>query len=173
MGENCTITIESGATVQNVTVGGNGTSLIVNGTVSDKIIMAGEGAVTATISADASAGRINFGGTGTYTLTNRGTISHTQSEGNNSANEHTVSTIKACNITINNYGTIKAGKNGNNKCSYAMLFYNGSSVVVNQYPGSQITADNNGYLLACSSANSVVYQTYDENGTLTETVNKK
>ena len=173
MGDSCTVTVEFGATIKNVTIGGAGSSLTVNGTVSNGITFAGEGAVSAMVSAGATVGHVGFGGTGIYTLTNEGVISHTHSEDNPSANEHTVSTIKACTITINNKGIIAARKNSVGKCSYAMLFYNGCDVVVNQYPDSSIFAEVNSYLLACGSASSVVYNTYDADGNLTDTVVKK
>ena len=45
--------------------------------------------------------------------------------------------------------------NAGGVCSYAMLFYNGCTVVVNQYPGSEITADVSNMRLAYNSTSSV------------------
>lgn len=140
-----------------------------------RLALGGTGVVEATVTSGTAIDKVNFSGTGTYTLTNRGTISHTQSADKPYGNEHTVCTIVGSNITINNYGKIEAKKNANNVCSYAMLFYGGCKVIVNQYPGSSIKTDatNGGYLLACTSAKSVVYNTCDINGNVTQSVTKK
>ena len=138
------------------------TNAIIRGNIST-IGLDGDSAVSVEIDNNGVAKNVHFNGFGQYTLTNRGTISKTTEAGN----EHTVSTIKDCNITINNYGTIEAIGN-----SYACLFYNGCDVVVNQYYGSSITSTT-GRELVCDSAHSVVYNAYDANGVLTGSKVKK
>ena len=170
-GNSNTITIQNGANIKYLTVSGNNSQVTVYGHV-DSLSLNGNQSVTAVIEENATAGHVGFGGTGTYELTNKGTISHTQSESNQYANEHTVSTITAGNITINNYGKIEAKKNSNGINSVSCLFYNGCTVVVNNYHDSSIVADN-GYVLACGSAQSVVYNYYNAQGGLDHTDVKK
>ena len=166
-GANNTVTVNSGVAVGKLTVSGNGSTVTNNGTVST-LTMSGTGTIIAVNNANIS--KVGFSSTGTFTFTNNGIVSHTTA--GQTVNDHTVSTITACNITINNYGTIEAVK-GPYVCSYACLFYNGCTVVVNQYAGSEITSETSGYGLACGSAASVIYKTYDVNGNLTDTVVKK
>ena len=72
----------------------------------------------------------------TYTLNNKGTITCTTDEGN----QHTVCSSNAAhNITIHNRGTIES-KNSGGTGSYAMLFYNGCTVTIHDYPDSVISA---------------------------------
>ena len=166
-GANNTVTVNSGVAVGKLTVSGNGSTVTNNGTVST-LTMSGTGTIIAVNNANIS--KVGFSSTGTFTFTNNGIVSHTTA--GQTVNDHTVSTITACNITINNYGTIEAVK-GPYVCSYACLFYNGCTVVVNQYAGSEITSETAGYGLACGSAASVIYKTYDIDGNLTSTVVKK
>ena len=183
--EGVTLSVIGGGNIINYNSDGNLKSLVAMNNTSTKTVVSvsgvlgclgldGSGIVEATVNAGACVGKAEFRATGAYVLTNNGTISHTMSAGNTSANEHTVSTITACNITINNKGTIESKKNSNNICSYALLFYNGCDVVVNQYPGSVITSDGgSGLILACGSAHSVVFHTYDEDGNVIGTEVKK
>ena len=101
----------------------------------------GVGNVSAKVKATGSISRCHFSGTGIYALTNRGTISHTQSDANPYGNEHTIASLKACNITIYNYGTIETKENANGVASYAFLFFNGSTVNLYAYNGSKILAE--------------------------------
>lgn len=72
----------------------------------------------------------------TYTLNNNGTITYKTDAGN----QHTVDSVEAArNITIYNRGTIESKSNGGTG-SYAMLFYNGCTVTIHDYPGSVISA---------------------------------
>ena len=153
LGANNTVTVNAGVTVANLFVSGNGSTVTNNGTVT-YLGLGGSGAVTAVN--NGTIGKVGFDA-GTYTVDNNGTISHTQSAANAVNNEHTVSTIKAATITINNYGTIESKKNANDACSYALLFYNGSTAVINCFDGSLISCENSGMLLACSTANSVTF----------------
>lgn len=168
MGDNSSVTVAEGASVNGLTLGGQGSSLVVYGTVTGSIALSGD-FIQATIKEGALASKVNFYGTGSYVLTNKGTISHNPSTAYR--NEHTLSTITACHIVVNNYGLIEA-KNYNgqdNTCAYAMLFYGGSDVVVNQYYGSSIVAESNNMTVAPYSANSVIYNYYDVDGNLTNT----
>ena len=98
-----------------------------------RLVLAGSGTVEATVNANTTIGGVGFATAGgKYTLNNYGTISHND---NGTGNQHTVSTIVACTITVNNYGTIEAIGN-----SYALLFYNGCTVVVNECTGSSYTS---------------------------------
>ena len=158
----------SGTAGKEVTISGNST--VTNGDPNGgKIILTGENATIINPS-DKTMNAARFDGTGTYTLDNYGTIA--------SNNNHVVSTQSACTITVNNHRTIKTLASG----CYAMLFYDGCTAIVNQYPNSSICeADGvSGYLLAWAGnrseenqtgdtkASSVIYNTYDNAGQLTE-----
>ena len=106
-----------------------------------KLVLKGNGLVNGEIAQSAEVERVNFSGNGTFTLTNRGTISHTTS--GIYANEHTIDTLNSCNITIHNYGTIEAKENNDQVASYALLFYGGATVKLYAYNGSNIIAEGN------------------------------
>ena len=151
----------SGTADKEVTISGNAT--VTNGDANGgKIILTG--AIAQIINPSGKTMKAaRFDGTGTYTLDNRGTIA--------SNNNHVVSTQSACTITVNNYGMIKTLQSG----CYAMLFYDGCTATVNQYPNSSICDESSsGYLLAWAGnsidtpAESVIYNTYDNNSKLTE-----
>lgn len=158
----------SGTESKEVTISGNST--VTNGDPNGgKIILTGENATIINLS-DKTMNAARFDGTGTYTLDNYGTIA--------SNNNHVVSTQSACTITVNNHGTIETLASG----CYAMLFYDGCTAIVNQYPNTSICeADGvSGYLLAWAGnrsaenptgdmpASSVIYNKYDDAGKLTE-----
>jgi len=89
---------------------------------------------------------------------------------NGGGSNHTLSTITACTITIHNYGTLEAKNSGTGSCGYTCLWYGGCVVKVHQYYGSAIVSETAGMTLACGSAQSAIYYTYDATGTLTGTV---
>ena len=158
----------SGTAGKEVTISGNAT--VTNGDENGgKITLTGANAKIIN-PADKTMSAARFDGTGTYTLDNCGTIE--------SSSNHVVSTQSACTITVNNFGTIKTLQS---RC-YAMLFYDGCTAIVNQYPNSFIceAVGVSGYLLAWAGnrseenpmgdmpASSVIYNTYDNADQLTE-----
>ena len=145
------VAVNAGVAVSGLVVSGAGSTVTNNGTVA-RLELGGTGAVDATN--NGTLGKLGFADTGTYTVVNNGTISHTQTS---PGSDHTVSTIRASNITIDNYGKIEAKEDANGGCSYALLFYNGSTVVINCYKDSVIQCELGGLFLACQSANSVTF----------------
>lgn len=159
----------SGTAGKEVTISSGNTTVTNGDENGGKITLTGENATIINPS-DKTMNAARFDGTGTYTLDNRGTIA--------SNSNHVVSTQSACTITVNNFGTIKTLQSG----CYAMLFYDGCTAIVNQYPNSSICeADGvSGYLLAWAGnqseknpkgdtkASSVIYNTYDDADQLTE-----
>lgn len=171
IGTGNTITYDSGNSLnlkQLYVQDGSGTSTVNVNANLQYLTLAGTGTLNATVAAGATLGKLGFADTGTYTVVNNGTISHTQTS---AGSDHTVSTIRASNITIDNYGTIEAKKDASDGCSYALLFYNGSTVVINCYGGSLISCEKSSFLLACGSANSVTFNVQEgasfQNGTST------
>ena len=110
-----------------------------------------------TISEGCTIARVEFNGTGTYTLTNNGSIKN--------SNYHVVTTESACNLTVTNNGTIST----DNSDKYAMLFYGNSTVTVHQK--GTVTARDGKIIIAWNGssqkAESAIYRVY-ENGTLTK-----
>ena len=110
-----------------------------------------------TISKGCTIARVEFNGTGTYTLTNNGTIKN--------SNYHVVTTESACNLTVTNNGTI----NTDNSEKYAMLFYGNSTVVVDQK--GTVSASDGKTIIAWNGegqkAASAIYRVY-EDGALTK-----
>ncbi|MBR0277150.1 MAG: hypothetical protein IJQ50_01645, partial [Clostridia bacterium] len=117
------------------------------------LVLKGNGLVNGEIAENATAERVVFSGNGTFTLTNRGTISH-KTEGQYGA-EHTIDTITASNITIYNYGTIEAKINESDVASYALLFYGGATVKLYAYNGSNIIAEGNKSVIVTSGGTQV------------------
>ena len=143
-GKGNTVKVDGNETVKSLTVLNDDTqsassfNILGNAT---NLVLKGNGLVNGEIAENATAERVVFSGNGTFTLTNRGTISHTTS--GIYGNEHTIDTLTSCNITIHNYGTIEAKENSANVASYALLFYGGATVKLYAYNGSNIIAEGN------------------------------
>lgn len=148
------VTVAENAKVKKLIL--SGVDLDVKGEICGATSISGDKS-TMTVEEGAKADTISFNGTGNYTLTNHGVISHeTSSE---YRNQHTINVLSQCNVTINNYGTIAA--TGTNP-SYTLLFYGNSTVVFNAYSGSVVSnTSNQGYLLACHLAEKVTFNVQD------------
>lgn len=120
-----------------VTIGGTNVNVIVPDTECNggSIKLSGD---NITLSNSGTLNHVTFTGeaNSTYTLNNNGTITYTTDAGN----QHTVDSVGAArNITIHNRGRIESKSNGGTG-SYAMLFYNGCTVAIHDYPDSVISA---------------------------------
>ena len=154
-GENNKVVVEKDTSIDRMTVKGSAT-IEVAGNVTGELYLGGEMNVEATILENGFVDSIRFSGTGTYTLTNKGLISH--STETKYRNQHTIYALSECNVTINNYGKIEA--TGTNP-SYTLLFYGNSTVVFNAYNGSEVSNTcEQGYLLACHLSKGVTFNVY-------------
>ena len=120
-----------------VTIGGTGVHVTVPASENNggSIKLSGD---NMTLSNSGTLNHVTFTGeaNSTYTLNNDGTITYTTDEGN----QHTVCSVGAVrNITIHNHGTIESKSSGGTG-SYAMLFYDGCTVAIHDYPDSVISA---------------------------------
>ncbi len=162
-GKGNTVKVDENETVKYLTVLNDDTqsasSINILGNAT-RVVLKGNGLVNGEIAQSANVERINFSGNGTFTLTNRGTISHTTS--GIYGNEHTIDTLTSCNITIHNYGTIEAKENSANVASYAFLFFGGATVKLYAYNGSNIIAEGNMGVIMTSGGTQV--NVYYEDG---------
>ena len=144
-GKGNTVKVDENEAVNNLTVlnddkqSASSINILGNAT---RLVLKGNGLANGEIAENATVERVSFSGNGTFTLTNRGTISH-KTTSDSYGSEHTIATLNSCNITIHNYGTIEAKKNESDVASYALLFYGGATVNLYAYNGSNIIAEGN------------------------------